>query len=130
MTATRLPDDFTDLEPWVAEWALASEPARNKKRIASSIETLRGFYDALLPRMDTIIGYLKTIGFDDLSAADTRLLHLALMFMEVAGAIEVFFAPDVPNSFEPERFHILAPFAQTAVAPRGTLPPNLTEVMS
>ena len=130
MQASPLPDRFADLAPWVADWALPAESDRNRYRIACSMETLRRFYDALLPRMDDIIGYLKPIRFEDLTPADRRLLHLALMFMEVAGSIEVFFAPDVPNSFEPERFRILPPFAQTAVPAEGNHAPKTTEVSS
>lgn len=110
-----LPNGFGDLAPWVADWALGNESERNRKRITSTMDELRAFYDAVLPRVEAAMLHLKPIAFDALSPADRNLLHLSLMFMEVAGSIEVFFAVDVPNSFEPERFHILPPFMGTAV---------------
>ena len=48
-----LPAQFADLEPFVADWSLAEERARNHKRLSSSMEELRTFYDAIFPRMET-----------------------------------------------------------------------------
>ncbi len=114
MTTSLLPTEFAGLEPFAANWAIGDEAGRNLKRINSTMPELRIFYDALLPQVESIVEYLQPKPLDGLSGPELNLLNLAKSFMEVAPAIEIFFAVDVPNSFEPERFKILPPFAQTA----------------
>lgn len=102
-----LPHEFGDLEQWVADWAIDEEAARNRKRLASSMDQLQAYYNALLPRMDAIIPHLNQYSLDALAPAEQTLLDLALMFMEVAPAVEIYKHPDVPWGFVAERFHIL-----------------------
>ncbi|WP_372721946.1 hypothetical protein [Immundisolibacter sp.] len=102
-----LPRGFDDLECWVAEWAIGEEAARNRKRLASSLDQLQAYYNALLPRMDAIIPHLNQYSLDALAPAEQTLLEMALMFMEVAPAVEIYKHPDVPWGFVAERFHIL-----------------------
>ena len=45
------PNQFADLEPF-ADWALATEPERYAKRLASSMDELQAFYDAAFPRLE------------------------------------------------------------------------------
>ena len=101
------PSDFADLEPLRAAWAIGDEAARNRKRLASSMAELQTFYNALLPRMDAIIQHLNSRPLDALAPGEQALLNLALMFMEVAPAVEIYKDPDVPWGFAAERFHIL-----------------------
>ena len=116
MSKQLLPEPFAHLEPFAAEWGIDDEASRNLKRISSTMETLRQFYQALLPQIEPIVDYLKPISLQEMDHQHQRLLNLAKMLMEVAPAIEIFNDPDVPNSFEPERFQILPPFANTPVA--------------
>jgi len=102
-----LPHEFGDLEHWVADWAIGDEAARNRKRLASSMDQLQAYYNALLPRMDAIIPHLNQYSLDALAPGEQALLDLALMFMEVAPAVEIYKHPDVPWGFVAERFHIL-----------------------
>ncbi|MDD3651131.1 hypothetical protein [Immundisolibacter sp.] len=102
-----LPQEFADLEPLCAVWAIGDEAARNRKRLASSMAELQDFYNALLPRMDAIIQHLNVRPLDSLAPGEQTLLDLALMFMEVAPAVEIYKDPDVPWGFAAERFHIL-----------------------
>lgn len=102
-----LPHEFGDLEGWVADWAIGEEAARNRKRLASSMDQLQAYYNAMLPRMDAIIPYLNQYSLDALAPAELTLLDLALMFMEVAPAVEIYRHPDVPWGFVAERFNIL-----------------------
>ncbi|MCG2633597.1 MAG: hypothetical protein J4A00_01550 [Gammaproteobacteria bacterium] len=105
----KLPDNFSDLAPFVDEWALATELERNTHRRACTQAQLQLYYDTLLPKMDAIVEHLNTFPLDDMPAPESSLLNLALMFMEVSPAIELFHQPDVPDSFEAERFEILQP---------------------
>lgn len=102
-----LPHGFGDLEGWVADWAIGDESARNRKRLASSMDQLQAYYNAMLPRMDAIIPHLNQYSLDTLAPAELTLLDLALMFMEVAPAVEIYRHPDVPWGFDAARFHIL-----------------------
>lgn len=109
MPQAALPADFADLQPWVERWALPTEPQRNRARRASAMPELQAFYDAMLPRMDALVAYLNTRPYGQFDAPDQTLLELALSFMEIGGAVDVFHAPDVPNGFDAERFEILPP---------------------
>ncbi len=107
--ADRLPKEFAALAPFVASWALASEADRNAKRLASSFEDIRDFYDAVLRHLDAIAEHLQGFELGTLPDPERRLFHLALSFMEVAPAVEIHGAPDVPDAIEAERFAIRSP---------------------
>jgi hypothetical protein len=101
-----LPETFADLEQFVV-WALATETARNARRRASTMEELRAFYDAILPRMDEVIEYLDEYPLDAMPADARRLFLMGLSFMEVSPAIELLGEPDESGVFEASRFTIL-----------------------
>lgn len=98
MPDTSLPEPFGDLEELVPEWALPTEVERNQKRRTSSMEVLRGFYDAVLPRWGEMLAHLNGVPASELPAEERRLLELGLSFVEVSNAIERFRQPDVPDS--------------------------------
>jgi len=102
-----LPDQFRDLNPFVGGWALATESERNKKRLSSTMEEIQGFYDALLSRMDEIIMYLNQYPLDEMPEEAKRLLYLALSFMEISTAVELFGEPDESGVFEAARLRIV-----------------------
>lgn len=102
-----LPEPFQALSRFVADWAIDTEAARNRKRLASSMDELVTFYNAMLPQMEPAIEYLNAKPLNALPEPEQKLLNLALMFMEVAPAVEIFKDPDVPWGFVAERFQIL-----------------------
>lgn len=104
-----LPDGFAELEKYAADWALDSEASRNAKRLASSIEELRDFYAAMLTRIEALGDHLSKFRLSDMPEAERRLYYLALSLMEVAPAIEIHNAPDVPDAIEADRFLIRSP---------------------
>ena len=104
--AAGLPEPFADLEPFVA-WALATEDERNRRRRSSSMEDLRAFYDALLPRMDDVIAFLNQYPLDAMPDDARRLLYIGLSFMEVSTAVELLGEPDESGVFEASRFTIV-----------------------
>ena len=81
------PKDFADLEPLRA-WSLSLETERMRKRLASSEEELRGFYDALQPRMDDVYQYLNRFPLDAMPEDARRLFDLAKSLMEIANTVE------------------------------------------
>ena len=104
-----LPDGFAELEPFETAWALESEAARNAKRLDSSIEDIREFYGVMLRHMDAVAECLSAYRVADLPEKEKRLYLLALSLMEVAPAVEIHDAPDVPDAIEAHRFLIRSP---------------------
>lgn len=104
-----LPREFVDLQRFVvAGWACPREHDRWTRRVRSSTGEVKDFYETLLPRMDAIVEHLDRHPLDRVPQADRPLLYLALAFMDVAPAWEVFQAPDLPEpAFEIDRMHIV-----------------------
>ena len=107
--ATLLPPEFSDLERFAIDWVRDSEKERNKFRVRQTIEDLDDFYHTIFPRMDALCEYIDQFSLDAMPRPAARLLRLGQMLMEVVSAVEVYRQPDVPNSFEFERFHIISP---------------------
>jgi len=99
----RLPDQFRDLEPLLT-WALPSERKRSAKRHASSMDDLRAFYDAMLPRMVDILDFLNGFSPDNVPAEVNRLFLMTLSLAEIAPAIENFGQPAVLDGYDFSRF--------------------------
>ncbi len=99
-----LPSQFTDLEPFVRAWSLAEERARNTKRLSSTREELQTFYDAIFPRMEVILAYLKQFPPEAMPEEARRLFLLTLSLAEIAPAVELFGQPEVVDGFESTRF--------------------------
>ncbi len=89
MSEAPLPEAFADLAPW-AGWALEPERARTAKKVASSMEELRAFYDAMMPRLEAIIAYLDGLPAGDRPAPAHRLHLLTLSLVEVANLVELY----------------------------------------
>ena len=76
MADALLPPEFSDLEPFAKEWCLASEPERYAKRLASTMDEMQAFYDAIFPRAEEAIVYLDKFPLHDLPDDAHRLLQL------------------------------------------------------
>ena len=106
MTQT-LPAPYRALEPFVADWALETEAERLKKLVATSIEDLRAFYDAIYPRSAEIRDYLSARKLDSLTAEEKTLFFLLMTFIEVAHPIELNWKEtDIDDAFPLERMTI------------------------
>ncbi|MFC5753118.1 hypothetical protein [Actinomadura rugatobispora] len=92
-----LPADFTDLEPY-ADWALATEPERYAKRLASSMADMQALYDAAFPRLDDAIAYCDTFPWDDLPDEARTLMHLMQSLVMVSFPVEVWKQARVPDA--------------------------------
>ena len=108
-----LPAGFEELAPFVFEWGLATEKERHRKRVASSLEDVRTFYQAMTPRIHDIIAHLSSFpGADpnDLPSPERNLYNLALAFMETSHPIDLNRQrPDIDDAFPVERMEYLAP---------------------
>ncbi|MBM7459220.1 hypothetical protein [Rhodococcus coprophilus] len=92
-----LPTEFSDLEPY-ADWALATEPERYAKRLASTMPDMQQFYDAAFARLEDAITYCDKFDLDDLPDDARSLMHLMQSLVMVSFPIEVWKQPRVPDS--------------------------------
>jgi hypothetical protein len=94
---TTFPADFADLERF-ADWAVPTERARYEKRLASNMDELQAFYDAVFPRLEAGTDYLKSVQLEGISDEDTHLLWLFEALVTVSFPVEVWAQPRVPDS--------------------------------
>jgi len=97
MTAL-LPAEFADLEPFATKWCLASEPERYGTRLASSMDEMHAFYDAVTPRAEAAMTYLDRFPLHDLPDDATNLLHLLYSMIMVSFPVEAWGQPRVPDT--------------------------------
>jgi hypothetical protein len=93
-----LPPGFEDLEPFAEAWALGTEHERYNARLASTIDDMGRFYDAIVPRADEAMDYLGALPFDALPEDATRLLHLLYSMVQISFPVEVWRQPRVPDT--------------------------------
>lgn len=98
MAETLLPAGFSDLEPFVKDWCLATEPERYAKRVASSMDEIQAFYDATFPRTEEAIAYLDKFPLQELPDDALRLLRLLYSLILVSFAVEIWRQPSIPDT--------------------------------
>jgi len=98
MAGKLLPPEFSDLERFVADWCLDSEPERYAKRLASSMDEIEEFYDAVMPRSEDAIQYLEKLPLDDLPEDATRLLKLLYSLILMSFPVEIWRQPYIPDT--------------------------------
>jgi hypothetical protein len=96
-TTNTLPAEFAAFEPYL-DWALATEPERYAKRLASSMTEMQAFYDATFPRLNDVIEYCDKFSLDDLPDDARTLMHLMQSLVMVSFPIEAWKQPRVPDS--------------------------------
>jgi hypothetical protein len=98
MTNLSLPEGFTELEPFVADWALPSRAQRYEARLSKPYDELVTFYDAVAPRAEEAIAHLNGLDIDALPEDATRLLQLLYSMILVSYAVNVFKQNRIPDS--------------------------------
>ena len=93
-----LPKEFADLEPFAADWCLATEPERYDKRLATSVNDMQAFYDAITPRAEEAMTYLDQYTLDDLPPEALNLMHLLYSMIMVSFPVECWHQPRIPDS--------------------------------
>lgn len=91
----------------MAEWSLPTERERNSKRLSSSMDALKAFYNEMLPRAEAILNYLDGFPLDTMPRAEQQLLYMILSLAEVANAVELFKNPAVIDGFDPKRIVLM-----------------------
>lgn len=89
MSASLLPPEFVDLEPFASRWCLATEPERWARRLETSLDEMQAFYDACFPRAEEAIRYCDGFALHDMPQDVESLLQLLCSFALVSYPIEV-----------------------------------------
>lgn len=89
-----LPAQFSDLAPFGA-WAIESRADRFKARFERSMDEIRAFYNAMLPRADEIMGHLRQYSMDELPQPEKNLLWMMLSLVEISRCVELWNGNDM-----------------------------------
>jgi hypothetical protein len=89
VSASLLPSQFADLEPFATTWCLATEPERWARRLETSLDDMQAFYDACFPRAEDAIRHCDGFDLHDMPDDVERLLQLLCSFALVSYPIEV-----------------------------------------
>ena len=103
MAESLLPDQFKDLEPYLA-WALESERERTEKKATTSIDEIRAFFDAMMPQLDKILDHLDGCFGEEMPVREHRLYLMSLSLVEVATFVELYKRPENIDACDPLRF--------------------------
>ncbi len=98
MADSMLPPEFADLEQYSAKWCLETEGERYSERLASTMEDIQAFYDAIVPRAEEAIAYCDKFPLDDMPEDALNLLHLLYAMVTVSFPVECWGQPRVPDT--------------------------------
>ncbi len=93
-----LPPGFAELEPFAAKWCLPTERERFAVRLASSMDEMQAFYDAVTARADEAMTYCDGFPLDQLPPDATNLLHLLYSMVAVSFPVECWGQAHVPDT--------------------------------
>ncbi|HTU38770.1 MAG TPA: hypothetical protein VMF35_12300 [Acidimicrobiales bacterium] len=97
-TQPLLPAEFADLAPFAAKWCLPTEHERFAMRLASTMDEMQVFYDAITPRADEAMNYCDNFALDELPEDATNLLHMLYSMIAVSFPVECWGQPHVPDT--------------------------------
>ena len=98
MTTNVLPEQFSDLEPFAGDWCRPTEPERYAQRLASSMDELQAFYDALFPRVEEALTYCDRYPIDDLPDEVLHLMWLLYSLVAVSFSVEAWGQGRIPDT--------------------------------
>ena len=104
---TRLPAGFEELEPFVEKWAVDDILTRIDVRSTSTMEQIREFYDAIVPRAVEAMALIDQHPLNDLPPDVARLCKLVLALASAATAVEIHGQPTAPGSPYPSGIKLL-----------------------
>ncbi|MDT5008189.1 MAG: hypothetical protein QOJ24_5365 [Mycobacterium sp.] len=98
MSAT-LPPEFSQLDHLVAEWAIEDGHERYVKRVNSSMEEIKGFYDEVFPFAEEAVDYIDKFDYSETLPDDVaNLRNLLYSLITVSLAVELWKQPRVKHS--------------------------------
>lgn len=104
---THLPDGFADLEPFLEKWARPHFQDRFTVRCESTMDDIRAFYDAMLPRVEAVLEALGDQPLDRLKGPWRRLFDLLMAFAHVGMAVERHGQPRAANTRYPTTLRVV-----------------------
>lgn len=105
MPSRKLPEAFEALAPFVDGWTLTSEKDRFLKLHSVSLDELRTFYDAMLPRLEEALQYLNQYKIDELPEDARTLYDMAMTFAETAHPVDLKWKDvDFPDAYTWQKF--------------------------
>jgi len=94
-----LPAQFADLEHLVPEWAIEDGHARYVKRVNSSMQELKAFYEQVFPRAEEAVAYVNAFDYQQPLPEDAaNLRNLLYSLITVSLAVELWKQPRVKHS--------------------------------
>jgi len=94
-----LPEQFSQLEHLVPEWSIEDGHARYVKRVNSSMDEIRAFYDEVFPHAAAAVDYLDTFDYSEPLPDDVaNLRNLLFSLITVSLAVELWNQPRVKHS--------------------------------
>jgi hypothetical protein len=97
--STLLPPGFSQLEPLVAEWAIEDGHARYVKRVNSSMDEIKAFYDEVFPFAEEAVAYIDKFDYAEPLPEDVaNLRNLLYSLITVSLAVELWQQPRVKHS--------------------------------
>ncbi|OBK82201.1 hypothetical protein [Mycobacterium sp. 1164985.4] len=94
-----LPPEFSHLEHLVPEWAIEDGHARYVKRVSSSMEQIRAFYDEIFPYAEEAVAYIDKFDYSEPLPEDVaNLRNLLYSLITVSLAVELWHQPRVKHS--------------------------------
>jgi hypothetical protein len=102
-----LPQGFEDLSDYAPRWAMGKYSQRQNARLGSDIAEIRDFYDAMMPRFESIVDHLNEYSLDDMPAPQQTLLNMCLSLAQIGNCVALWHAPDQQDAFSAERMEPL-----------------------
>jgi hypothetical protein len=94
-----LPQEFSQLEHLVAEWAIEDGHERYVKRVNSSMTEIQAFYDELFPHAEEAVVYIDKFDYSEPLPEDVaNLRNLLYSLITVSLAVELWRQPRVKHS--------------------------------
>ncbi len=94
-----LPQDFSQLEHLVAEWAIEDGHERYVKRVNSSMAEIQAFYDEVFPHAEEAVAYIDKFDYAEPLPDDVaNLRNLLYSLITVSLAVELWRQPRVKHS--------------------------------
>ena len=94
-----LPQEFSHLEHLVGEWAIEDGHARYVKRVNSSMDQIKAFYDEVFPYAEEALAYIDKFDYSEPLPEDVaNLRNLLYSLITVSLAVELWKQPRVKHS--------------------------------